>query len=111
MLNQHIEMQELCISTMNKLKEIDNNDKFITNKDNRLRNIAKAYQKLEKAYHGVAEVTNNEDLRRFSRQCDKILEMQQAFITTMRSNTAAESDNKLRRENDIEKIRLVIGLK
>ena len=111
MLNQHIEMQELCISTMNKLKEIDNNDKFITNKDNRLRNISKAYQKLEKAYHGVQEVTNNEDLRRFSRQCDKILEMQQAFITTMRSNTAAESDNKLRRENDIEKIRLVIGLK
>lgn len=111
MLSQHIEMQELCLSTINKRKAIEINEAFITNKDNRLRNIAKAYQRVAKAYNGIDEITNNEDLRRYSRQCDRILEMQVAFITTMRSPTAAESDNKLRRENDIEKIRLVVGLK
>lgn len=111
MLNQHIEMQELCLSTINKQKAIEINEAFITNKDNRLRNIAKAYQRVAKAYNGINEITNNEDLRRYSRQCDRVLEMQGAFISTMRSPTAAESDNKLRRENDIEKIRLVVGLK
>ena len=111
MLRQHIEMQELCLSTMNRINAINNNEDYITNKDNRLRNIAKAYQRIVKAYHGVDEITNSEDLRRYSRQCDRILEMQQAFIKTMQGPTAAESDNKLRRENDIEKIRLVVGLK
>lgn len=111
MLNQHIEMQELCISTINKRKAIEINEAFITNKDNRLRNISKAYQRVAKAYYGVNEITNNEDLRRYSRQCDRILEMQGAFIATMRSPTAAESDSKLRRETNIEKIRLVVGLK
>jgi hypothetical protein len=59
----------------------------------------------------VEEITNTEDLRRYNRQCDYILEMQEAFINTMRGQTAAECDNKLKRENDIEKIRLVVGLK
>ena len=75
------------------------------------RNICKAYHRIRKAYNGVDETTNTEDLRRYSRQCDYILEMQEAFIKTMRGTTAAESDNKLKRENDIEKIRLVVGLK
>ncbi len=111
MLNEHIEIQQLCLSTLAKLKVIDDNENFITSKDNRYRNINKAYQRIRKAYNGVEEITNTEDLRRYSRQCDYIIEMQDAFIKTMRSTTAAESDNKLKRENDIEKIRLVIGLK
>lgn len=111
MLNEHIELQQLCLSTLAKLRTIDNNEKTITDKDNRYRNISKAYQRIRKAYNGVDEITNAEDMRRYSRQCDYILEMQEAFISTMRGQTAAESDNKLRRENDIEKIRLVIGLK
>ena len=111
MLNEHIEIQQLCLSTLAKLKNIDENEKFITGKDNRYHNISKAYQRIRKTYNGVEEITNTEDLRRYSRQCDYILEMQEAFSKTMRSQTAAESDNKLKRENDIEKIRLVIGLK
>lgn len=111
MLNEHIELQQLCLSTLAKLRTIDNNEKTITDKDNRYRNISKAYQRIRKAYNGVDEITNAEDMRRYSRQCDYILEMQEAFISTMHGQTAAESDNKLRRENDIEKIRLVIGLK
>ena len=111
MLNQHIEMQQLCLNTIRKLQTIETNEKFITDKDNRYRNISKAYQRIRKAYNGVDEITNTEDLRRYSRQCDYILEMQEAFIKTMRGTTAAESDNKLKRENDIEKIRLVVGLK
>ena len=111
MLNEHIEMQKLCLSILAKINTIGENESFITSKDNRYHNISKAYNRIRKAYNGVEEITNTEDLRRYNRQCDYILEMQEAFIKTMRSNTAAESDNKLKRENDIEKIRLVIGLK
>lgn len=110
-LDQHIEMQQLCLATLAKIKQIDVNDKTITDKDNHYRNISKAYQRIRKAYNGIDEITNSEDLRRYNRQCDYILEMQEAFIKTMRGQTAAESDNKLKRENSIEKIRLVIGLK
>ena len=111
MLNEQIEMQKLCLSILAKINTIGENESFITSKDNRYHNISKAYNRIRKAYNGVEEITNTEDLRRYNRQCDYILEMQEAFIKTMRSNTAAESDNKLKRENDIEKIRLVIGLK
>ena len=109
-LNEHIELQQLCLSTLAKKRTIDHNDNFITGKDNRYRNISKAYQRILKAYNGVEEITNTEDMRRYSRQADYIIEMQEAFINTMRSPTAAESDNILKRENDVEKIRLVIGL-
>ena len=109
-LNEHIELQQLCLSTLAKIRTIDHNDNFITGKDNRYRNISKAYQRILKAYNGVEEITNTEDMRRYSRQADYIIEMQEAFINTMRSPTAAESDNILKRENDVEKIRLVIGL-
>lgn len=111
MLNEHIEIQQLCLTTLSKLKAIDANEKIIIDKDNRYRNISKAYQRIRKAYNGVEEITNTEDLRRYNRQCDYILEMQDAFIRTMRGQNAAECDNKLKRENDIEKVRLVIGLK
>ena len=111
MLNEHIEIQNLGIATLGKIRTIDHNESFITDKDNRYKNISKAYQKIRKAYNGVEEITNAEDLRRYSRQCDYIIEMQEAFMRTIKSPMAAESDNKLKRENDIEKIRLVVGLK
>ena len=43
-------------------------------------------------------------------QEDYILEMQDAFIDLQRSNGAADADAKLKRESNIENIKLVIGL-
>jgi hypothetical protein len=37
-------------------------------------------------------------------------EMQEAFLTTQRGSGAAEADAKLKRESNIENIKLVIGL-
>ena len=65
---------------------------------------------MYKAYQGVEEITNTEDLRRYDRQCDYILEMQEAFMATQRGSGAADADVKLKRESNIENIKLVIGL-
>ena len=109
-LNSHLEMQRLCLATVQKIKTIQQNADFITSKENPYHNISKAYQRMEKAYQGVDEITNTEDLRRYARQCDYILEMQEAFIKLMRSPLAEDSDRNLKREKDISKIRTIIGL-
>lgn len=109
-LRNYIDMQQLSLSTLHKLEMINSNDKKIKDKDLPYGNIRKAYARMYKAYQGMDEITNTEDLRRYSRQCDYILEMQEAFIDTQRSSTAADSDSKLKKENNIENIKLVIGL-
>ena len=109
-LNNYIEMQQLGLTTLHKLEQINANDRKIKDKDIPYANIRKAYGRMYKAYQGVDEITNTEDLRRYDRQCDYILEMQEAFMDTQRSSTAADSDSKLKRENNIENIKLVIGL-
>jgi len=110
LLRNHIEMQQLCLSTLHKLEQIADNDKRIKDKDLPYANIRKAYGRMYKAYQGVDEITNTEDLRRYSRQCDYILDMQDAFMETQRMSNASDTDAKLKRESNIENIKLVIGL-
>lgn len=109
-LRNYIEMQQLGLSTLHKLERINANDRKIKDKDIPYANIRKAYGRMLKAYQGVDEITNTEDLRRYDRQCDYILEMQDAFIDLQRSNGAPDADAKLKREGNIENIKLVIGL-
>ena len=110
-LDGYIEMQELALQTRDKLRRIADGEKEITGKDNPYRNIAKAYQRLEKAYKGVSEITNTEDLRRYNRQCDYLLSAQQSFSASLHGSTVTQIDNALRHESDIDKIKLVIGIK
>ncbi len=109
-LQGYLEMQQLGLQTLHKLEQINANDKMIKDKDFPYSNIRKAYSRMYKAYQGVEEITNTEDLRRYDRQCDYILEMQEAFLATQRGSGAVEADAKLKRESNIENIKLVIGL-
>ena len=111
MLSSHIEMQNLCLITKKKLEQIRRNENLIVFKDNPFRNIVKAYNRMYKAYSDVSEITNTEDLRRYSRQCDRMLELQQVFIDIQKAPNAQEVDNSLKRETGIDKIKLIIGLK
>lgn len=110
LLQGYIEMQHLGLTTLHKLEQINMNDKKVKDKDFPYSNIRKAYNRMLKAYQGVVEITNTEDLRRYDRQCDYILEMQEAFLATQRGSGAAEADAKLKRESSIENIKLVVGL-
>ena len=110
LLNNYIEMQRLSLATLHKLEQINSNDKKIKDKELPYGNIRKAYNRMYKSYLGVEEITNSEDLRRYGRQCDYILGMQEAFLETQRSSNASDADAKLKRESNIENIKLVIGL-
>ena len=90
---------------------IDANSDKLTDKSVPYRNIVKAYNRMEKAYRGLDDITNLEDLRRYLRQCDYTLDMQQYFFKVLESDMAPEADKQLRRESDIEKIKVVIGMK
>lgn len=110
-LRSYIELQQLSLATMHKLEHIKANAQNITSKDSPYRNIGKAYNRMEKAYQGVDEITNAEDLRRYSRQCDYVLEMQEAFLNLLRSQTVAEADARLKKDSgSVDKIKLIIGL-
>lgn len=110
LLQNHIDMQNLCLTTLHKLEQINANEKKINDKDIPYSNIRKAYSRMAKAYRGLEEIANTEDLRRYNRQCDNMLLMQEAFLETQRSSDAADSDARLKRESNIENIKLVIGL-
>ena len=110
-LNSHIEMQELCLSIVQKRKTINANGEKISSKATYFRNIGKAYSRMFKAYDDMSEIANIEDLRRYSRQCESIIEMQEAFIKLLASDYARSSDSQLKRETDIGKIKAAVGLK
>lgn len=110
MLNSHIELQKLCFAAMQKRRTIDRNDDKIDSKTTSFRNIGKAYSRMKKAYDDFDEITNSEDLRRYSRQCDNVVEMQEAFLKLLASDLATTSDAQLKRESDIGKIKAVVGL-
>ena len=103
-------MQQVCLSTIEKLREIERNEKTLTSKDSPYRNITKAYNRMAKAYRGIDEITNNEDLRRYNRQCGYIIDMQNTFLEVLRSQSASEIDSKLRKESSIDKIKLIMGI-
>ena len=103
-------MHNLCLITKKKIDQIKRNDKRIDFKENPFRNIVKAYTRMYKAYSDVSEITNTEDLRRYGRQCDRLLDLQKAFIDIQQSPSVQEVDNSLKRETSIDKIKLVVGL-
>lgn len=109
-LEQYIETQELCIRILNKRRVMIANEKIINDKESPYHNIAKAYRRTAKAYEGLSELTNVEDMRRYDRQCDRILELQEAFIKTLRGPNAADSDHRLKKETDIKKVKLLVGM-
>lgn len=110
-LSSHIEMQRLCVETLRKRQLIADQADRIAGKRSTYRNIAKAYNRMEKVYDDFGDITNSEDLRRYARQTDAILVMQQGFIKILLSDYASSTDSQLKRETDIEKIKTVIGLK
>ena len=66
---------------------------------------------MKDVFDDFDDITNNEDLRRYSRQCDYTLEMQEAFIKLLDGEYADEGDSQLKKVSDVSKIKLVIGLK
>ena len=109
-LNSYIEMQQLCLATIQKRRIIESKADRIEDLTSSYRNIGKAYSRMMKAYDDFGDITNNEDLRRYSRQCDKLIIMQDAFLKLLSSELASTSDSQLKRETDIEKIKAVVGL-
>ena len=111
MLDDHIALQRLCLRILDKRRLIESREKQVEQRSSNFRNIEKAYSRMKKAYDDCGEIANQEDLRRYDRQCERILEMQQAFLDLLSSEYVQESDGRLKRESDIEKIKLVLGLK
>lgn len=109
-LNGHIEMQNLCLGIAGKIKMMKSNEAIITSKDHTWRNIAKSYSRMAKAYQGMTEITNLEDLRRYDRQCNRMIAMQAAYLELLRSSTVADADSKLNKETNIDKIKLIVGI-
>ena len=110
MLGSHLEMQQLCVATLAKRQTITDNAERIAGKRSQYANIAKAYKRLAKIYDDFGEITNTEDLRRYARQTDAYIEMQEAFLKLIASDYASSSDSQLKKETDVERIKTVIGL-
>ncbi len=109
-LEDHIAMQRLCLSILQRRNLISSQEKTLNQRSSSLRNIQKAYSRMIKAYDDFDDIANLEDLRRYDRQCGYIIEMQEAFLKLISSEYANDADSHLKRESDISKIKLIIGL-
>lgn len=109
-LDDFVGLQRLCLNILAKRRDVASNDKQIDQRASTFRNIDKAYSRMMKAYDDFDDIANLEDFRRYDRQCDRILEMQQAFLTLLGSETVNDADSRLKKESDISKIKLVLGL-
>ncbi len=110
-LNGHLEMQRMCLQALRKRQAIDATAGRIEEMTASYRNIRKAYSRMEDIYLDFNEITNLEDLRRYTRQLDNTAVMQEAFLNTIRGDLVLEADNKLKHESEVDKIKLVVGLK
>lgn len=110
-LDLHRRMLQTTLQTQQLARTIGANEDRITGKGNSFRNIAKAYQRLEKDYLVVNDITTLDDLNAYHRQNLSLLAMQQAFLNLLNSDLATDADLKLKGEQDLDKIRLVLGLK
>lgn len=109
-LDDHVALQRLCLQILDKRRHIESQEKRIEQQSSNFRNIDKAYSRMKKAYDDFDEIANQEDLRRYDRLCDRIDEMQQAFLKLLSSELVQDANNRLKSESDISKIKLIIGL-
>lgn len=110
MLNTHVAMQNLCLEVFEKRNTIEINGQRITHATASLRNIQKAYSRMMKVFDDFDEITTLDEMRRYSRQCDYTIGMQEAFLRVISGEDPAAVDSRLYRESDIEKIKSVIGM-
>ena len=110
MLDDFVAVQRLCLKILGKRSVINTIESQVEQRTSSFRNIDKAYSRMMKAYDDFDDIANLEDLRRYDRQCDRIIEMQQAFLTLLNSELVNDADARLKRESDISKIKVVIGL-
>lgn len=109
-LRSHIEMQQTCLAIIAKRQTIVSNAERINTKASSFRNILKAYSRLEKVYDDFDDITNYDELRRYSRQCDQTIQMQEKFFNALTGDYIADIDAKLKRVSEVDKIKLIVGM-
>ena len=109
-LDDFVALQRFCLRILDKRREIETRGKQVEQRASNNRNISKAYSRMKKAYDDFDEIANQEDFRRYDRQCDRILEMQQAFLRVLDSEDVLTVEKQLYKESDIAKIKILLGL-
>lgn len=110
-LEQHCRMLQTTLQIQHQSRILAANADRIGGRANSLRNIARAYQRMEKNAQAITEITTLGDLAAYQRQCDSLLTLQQAFLNLLASDLASDADIKLRGEADPDRILIVLGLK
>ncbi|MBQ9418385.1 MAG: hypothetical protein IJU19_07410 [Bacteroidales bacterium] len=110
-LRAYIEMQRLCLTIVDKLRAIDSNRKQINTLGAPWRNIVKSYARLEKAYMAISSIGTTEDVARYGRQCEAIIAMQSAYLALLQGDLVEDTDRRLGGEDDVEKIKLIVGVR
>lgn len=111
MLESHINMQRLCMQTFAKRSVITANDDMVEQSGSEYRNIQKAYSRMMKVYDDFGDITNIEDLRRYSRMCDYTIEIQGTFLNLLGSEGVSDANARLYRVTDVEQIKAELGLR
>lgn len=110
-LELHRNMLQSTLRTQQLCRTMSSNADRIGGRANSFRNIARAYQRLEKATLVITDISTLDDLNAYHRQSNGLLAIQQAFLNLLASDLATDADNKLKGEQDVDKILLVLGLK
>ena len=109
-LDEYISIQDRCINVLDIQDSIRAGETAINGHDHKYRNITKAYSRVAKSYRAITEIASTEDLRRYERECQLLLRIQNYFVEAISSPAGADIDSRLNKVKDVDKILLIVGV-
>lgn len=108
-MNDFISLQDKILGIISSEETIDKNAKSIrTNKD--CGNFVKAYDKLVKSYEYEISILSEGDLGSYINHQNIILNIQEKFLDAAKSGRKKDFDKQLKKEKDLERIKLLFEI-
>lgn len=109
-LNHFIDIQEKFITINNNNGTIVNNSKQLRSAFREYGHIYRAYERMLRTYDYDLVITGESDLNSYLKHQEQVLQMQSKFVDLINSLEKEEYNNRLKRVNETDKIRLIMGM-
>ena len=104
------DIQNRCLQAIDAGEQYKQLDDQISSASVAFKNIRKAYSRLQKDYLTIKAINHTSELDIYNRQLQGFIAIQQSILNILRSNSAADINNRLAGIKDNESIILILGL-
>ncbi len=110
-LNEIINMQNNCIYAIHNQEQIEKDKNDISIQGHTYSYLAKAYTKVAKTYDYLTPITSVKDLNSYIQNQKRHIVAQSIFKEAFLSQDASAINQRLKKVNDVDKIKLILNIK